>query len=63
MAKQDGDIVDFLMGTIFQFFGWILKILFKLTIGLVILIVKGIINGIKSLTAKKNNPTSGSIEQ
>ena len=63
MAKQDGDIVDFLMGTMFQFFGWILKILFKLTIGLVILIVKGIIKGIKSLTNKNENPTSGSIQQ
>lgn len=47
-----GDLGDFLMKTVFDFFGWILKILFKLTIGLVSLIFKGIVKCFKALFGK-----------
>lgn len=47
-----GDLGDFLMKTVFEFFGWILKILFKITIGLVISIFKGIVKCFKALFGK-----------
>lgn len=53
MASSNDDIMDFLMKTLFSFFGWIIGIIFKVTIGLLLLIIKGIISGIKALLSNK----------
>lgn len=41
MAK-DGDIIDFLLGSVFQLFGWILGGIVKLFVALVSAIFSGI---------------------
>ena len=60
MAKNDGDIMDFLMENLLKFFGWIIGILFKLTIGLIMLVITGIVKGIKALINKGENSTTAS---
>ena len=48
MAKNDGDIIDFMFEGIFKFFGWILGVVLKGAVNLVILIFKGIASLFKS---------------
>ena len=43
MAK-DGDIIDFLLGSVFQLFGWILGGIFKLLLSLLGAIAGGIVS-------------------
>ena len=59
MAK-DGDIVDFLFGTIFKFFAWIIGGIVKLTVGLIIGLFKGIVSLFKGNNdaGDGNNSTS-----
>lgn len=47
MAK-DGDIVDFLLSTVFELVGWVFKMLIQLVVG----IISGIFSGIKSLFSR-----------
>lgn len=51
MAKNDGDIIDFMLDGIFKFFGWLLGVVLKGVVNLVIMIFKGIASLFKS---KKN---------
>lgn len=51
MAKNDGDIIDFMLDGIFKFFGWLLGVVLKGVVNLVIMIFKGIAELFKS---KKN---------
>lgn len=52
MAKNDGDIIDFLMKTVFQIFGWIFMGIFKLLWW----ILSAIFKGIASLFHKSDKP-------
>ncbi len=61
MANNDDDLMDILMKSVFQFFGWILKILFKITFGLVKGIIKGLVKVIKALFGKSDQSTA--VEQ
>ena len=61
MANNGDDLMDFLMKSLFQFFGWILKILFKITFGLVKGIIKGLVKVIKALFGKSDQSTA--VEQ
>lgn len=55
MAKNDGDLIDFLLSTVFQFFGWIFMGIFKL----LVLIVTAIFTGIVSLFKNKETASTG----
>lgn len=48
MGKGDGDIIEFLLSTVFELVGWVLKML----ISLVGWIISGLFSGIKSLFSK-----------
>lgn len=64
---QDGDIIDYLMGLILEFFGWILKVIVKFGWLITIGIITGIISLIKKLCSKKSEnvseETSSDIQQ
>lgn len=64
---QDGDIIDYLMGLIFEFFGWSLKVIVKFGWLITIGIITGIISLIKKLCSKKSEnvseETSSDIQQ
>ena len=48
MGKGDGDIIEFLLSTVFELVGWV----FKMLIQLVVWIFSGIFSGIKSLFSR-----------
>lgn len=64
---QDGDIIDYLMELIFEFFDWILKVIVKFGWLITIGIITGIISLIKKLCSKKSEnvseETSSDIQQ
>lgn len=49
MSKNDGDIIEFLFGWIFEVIGWLIKVIVQF----VLYIVGAIFNGIKSLFSNK----------
>lgn len=52
MAKDDDDLIGFLMKTLFQFFGWIFLGIFKL----LWFVISGIFKGIASAFRKNDEP-------
>ncbi len=59
MAKDDGDFIDFLLSTVFKFFGWIFMGIFKL----LFFLVSALFTGIVSLFKNKNKETASTEEK
>ena len=54
MAK-DGDIIDVMLGWIFELIGWIFNMLIKLVVALIVGLFSLISNGFKALFSKSNS--------
>lgn len=54
MAK-DGDIIDVMLGWIFELIGWIFNMLIKLVVALIVGLFSLIGNGLKALFSKSNS--------
>lgn len=54
MAK-DGDIIDVMLGWIFELIGWIFNMLIKLVVALIVGLFSLIGNGFKALFDKSNS--------